>query len=181
MKDHLKQYIDVNREQFNNYKLDDANKLDLWSKISDDLPEQQKTIIPLWRKMSFRVAASVLLFIGCAFTFLVTKQNYHGNQIVNHELSEIDSHYKLLVNSQIQLIKNNANLSETDQDDFLKLIDDLDTEYINLKKDLKDGIHNKKIIEAIISNYRKKIQLMEDLLLRTYTNKNDFDHGELIL
>ena len=37
------------------------------------------------------------------------------------------------------------------------------------------------IIEAIINNYRKKIQLMEDLLKRLYPTKTNFDDGELIL
>jgi hypothetical protein len=96
-------------------------------------------------------------------------------------LYEIDSHYKLLVKNQIELIKNSTHLSKADQDDFLSLIDDLDMEYERLKGELKLGINNKKIIEAIISNYRKKIQLMEDLLERSYPVKTDFEDETIIL
>ena len=86
-----------------------------------------------------------------------------------------------LVENQIQLIKSIPNLSVADQDDFLLLIDDLDEEYNKLKKELKTGVNNEKIIEAIINNYRKKIKLMEDLFKRLYPIKTDFDDGELVL
>ena len=63
----------------------------------------------------------------------------------------------------------------------MSLIDDLDSEYKILKEELKLGINNEKIIEAIINNYRKKIQLMEDLLRRTYPIKTDFEDEAIIL
>ena len=102
-------------------------------------------------------------------------------QIVNKELYDIDNHYKLLVDNQVALIKNNLNLSKEDQEDFLLLIDDLDEEYNKLKEELKLGINNEKIIEAIISNYRKKIKLMEDLLERSYPVKTDFEDEAITL
>ena len=181
MKDELEKYIAENKSEFDDYKIDEVDKLKFWSHISDELPEQSKKIISIWKKPVFRVAASILLLLGCSLLFTTLNNNDHENSIVNEELYDIDNHYKLLVDNQIQLIRNNTNLSVTDQDDFLLLIDDLDAEYDKLKKELKEGVNNEKIIEAIINNYRKKIQLMEDLLNRLYPTKTNFDDGELIL
>jgi len=181
MKDELEKYIIENKNEFDDYKLEEVEKLKFWSKISDELPEQSREVISILKKPVFKIAASILLLLGCGFSYIMLNTNNHENSFVNEELHEIDNHYKSLVNNQIQLIRNNTNISVADQDDFLLLIDDLDAEYDKLKKELKQGVNNKKIMEAIINNYRKKIQLMEDLLDRLYPTKTNFDDGELIL
>jgi hypothetical protein len=182
MKDELEKYIIENKNEFDDYKLDEVDKLKFWSHISDELPEEPKKVISIWEKPVFKIAASIMILLGCGFSFIMLNNNSnYENSIVNEELYEIDNHYKLLVNNQIELIKKNSNLSEADQDDFLLLIDDLDAEYDKLKKELKEGVNDEKIIEAIINNYRKKIQLMENLLNRLYPTKTNFDDGELIL
>jgi len=101
--------------------------------------------------------------------------------MVSDEFRQIDKHYKSLVENQIKLVKNSTNLTKEEQADFLSYIDELDQEYIKLKSELKQGVNNQLIIEAIINNYRKKIQIMEDLLRRSYPVQNKVDDGELIL
>ncbi|MEW4922358.1 hypothetical protein [Algibacter sp. 2305UL17-15] len=179
--DELKKYTAKHSRKFDDFDLDEVDKLRLWSAIVSELPEVPKKVIPLWRKTSFRVAASIVLLLGCTLFFYMKGNQYIQHQMVNEELYEIDNHYKLLVNNQIELIKNNAHLSKEDQDDFLSLVDDLDKEYAKLKEELKLGINNQKIIEAIITNYRKKIQLMEDLLERSYPTQNNFEDEAIIL
>lgn len=181
MKDELEKYIIENKREFDENKLDEVDKLKLWSHISDELPEQSKKIISIWKKPVFQIAASIILLLGFSFSFMMNNSNNNENSIVNEELYEIDNHYKLLVDNQIQLIKNNSNLSKRDQDDFLLLIDDLDEEYNKLKTELNTGVNNERIIEAIINNYRKKIKLMENLLNRLYPTKINYDDSELIL
>ncbi|GAB1856469.1 hypothetical protein MHTCC0001_13040 [Flavobacteriaceae bacterium MHTCC 0001] len=181
MMDELKKYTTENRTKFDEYHLEEADSLRLWGDIVSELPETAKKVIPLWKKTSFKVAASIVLLIGCTFFFLLSGEQNPEQQIVNQELYDIDNHYQLLVNNQVELIKNNLHLSKEDKDDFLLLIDDLDAEYKTLKEELKLGINNEKIIEAIISNYRKKIQLMEDLLERSYPVKTDFEDEAIIL
>lgn len=181
MMDELKKYTTENQGKFDDYDLDEVDKLRLWGDIVSELPEAPTKVIPLWKKPAFRVAASVVLLIGCTFFFMLSGGQDTEQQIVNQELYDIDNHYQLLVNNQVELIKNNVHLSKEDQDDFLSLIDDLDEEYKKLKEELKLGINNEKIIEAIISNYRKKIQLMEDLLERSYPTKTDFEDEAITL
>ncbi len=182
MNDELEKYVKEHREAFDDFKPNKADMLNLWDKIENELPEPAKPVIPLWRKTVFRVAASVVLFFGFALMyFIVLNSGNTEHQIVNQELYEIDNHYKILVNNQIELIKNSKSLSKADQDDFLLLIEDLDKECENLKNELKEGINNQRIIEAIIANYRKKLELMENLLERIYATKNNLDHDEIIL
>lgn len=181
MMDELEKFIIKNKSSFDDYSVDEVDKLKFWSQISDQLPEEPKKVIPLWKKPMFKVAASIIIILGCTFSLLEFNHNNYQNDVVNEELYDIDNHYKSLVNNQIQLIKDSPNLSSEDQEEFMLLVDDLDNEYNNLKKELKEGINNQKIIEAIINNYRKKIQLMEDLLERSYPTKTNFDEGELIL
>lgn len=181
MDNELEKYVNEHRDAFDDYQIDEVDKLKLWSLISEALPVPSKKVIPLWKKSVFSIAASVVLFICCGLTYMMFNQNNLEDQIVNQELYDIDGHYKLLVNNQIALIKNSSVLSKADQDDFLLLIEDLDNEYNNLKTELKERINNQKIIEAIIANYRKKIDLMENLLQRTYSNKNKLSHEELVL
>lgn len=182
MKDELEKYIVENRREFDDYKLDEVHKLKLWDNINENLQDKQpQKVIPIWKQPVFKIAASIIIVLGFTFSFYRLSGNESENDIVNLELNEIDNYYKSLVNNQIQLIKNSQTLSTEDQEDFLLLIDDLDSEYNTLKQELKERINDQKVIEAIIENYRKKIQLMENLLERSYQTKTNIDEGELIL
>lgn len=181
MKDELKNYIQSHRNEFDDHSIDEVDKLKLWGKISEELPVVPKKVIPLWKKASFRVAAAVVLLFGCMFAYFGTDQTDGEYDMVSEEFRQIDTHYKSLVENQIQLVKSSTNLSEAAQKEFLSYIDELDQEYLNLKKELRQGVNNQIIIEAIINNYRKKIQLMEDLLRRSYPTQNTLDDDELIL
>lgn len=181
MKDELKNYIQSHRNEFDDHSIDEVDKLKLWGKISEELPAVPKKVIPLWKKATFRVAAAVILLFGCMFAYFGTNQTDGEYDMVSEEFRQIDTHYKSLVENQIQLVKSSTNLSEAAQEEFLNYIDELDQEYLNLKKELKQGVNNQIIIEAIINNYRKKIQLMEDLLRRSYPTQNTLNDDELIL
>jgi predicted CopG family antitoxin len=41
---------------------------------------------------------------------------------------------------------------------------DLDQVYSELKEDLKDNAHNEEVIEAMIQNYRLKLDILEEML-----------------
>ncbi len=181
MKDEFEKYVESQKSEFDVHNIDEVDRLRLWSNIVTEVSKPEKKVIPLWKKPVFRVAASIVLLIGCTLFFNISSDRSTENHFVNEELNDIDTHYKLLVNNQIELIKNNTHLSEPDREDFLSLIDDLDEEYNTLKEELKLGINNQKIIEAIINNYRKKIKLMEDLLNRSYPTNNTLDDEAITL
>ncbi|MDC8002681.1 hypothetical protein POV27_01335 [Aureisphaera galaxeae] len=178
MKDELRDFIQEHRNEFDEHKID---KDALWSKIEAELEEEPKKVIPLWKRHRWKIAASILIILGSTFFFGYLNSPGIEENIVYEELQEVDNYYGSLVNQQIQLIKNHPNLSPQEQEDFLALIDELDVEYKGLKEELKEGINNEKIIEAIIHNYRQKIELMEKLLQRSLPSKKEYDEQEIVL
>ncbi|TYA74161.1 hypothetical protein [Seonamhaeicola marinus] len=181
MRDEFEKYVESQKSEFDVHSIDESDKLRLWSNIVTEVAKPEPKVIPLWKKPAFKVAASIILLLGITLFFANPIDSANESSFANQELNDIDNHYKLLVNNQIELIKNNNYLSEKDRADFLTLIDDLDSEYETLKKELKLGINNQKIIEAIINNYRKKIKLMEDLLNRSYPPTNNTLDDEAII
>ncbi|TXE12973.1 hypothetical protein FUA26_04045 [Seonamhaeicola algicola] len=181
MSNKFEKYVEKHKLEFDVHTIDEASKLRLWGQIAPQLTKPTPKVIPLWQKPVFKVAATIVLLMGCTLFFTLYTSNINQNTIVNNELYDIDNHYKVLVNNQITLIKHNTHLTEEDRTEFLTLIDDLDQEYNKLKKELTLGINNQKIIEAIISNYRKKIKLMEDLLNRSYPINDTIDDEAITL
>jgi hypothetical protein len=178
MKDQLEQYIEYHKNEFDDHKVD---KLKLWKDIDNRLPKKQKETITLWKTTAFRVAASIVLFIGISLSFLIFTQNANTIDVVYIELNEIDSHYKELVNQQVQLIKNSPKLSDEERTDFLSFLNDLDVVYNELKIEIKENVNNQKVLEANINNYKEKIQLMENLLQRTNQTNHNYDEKEYVL
>ena len=52
-------------------------------------------------------------------------------------------------------------------------LSELDSVYSELKNDLKDGMSNEKVVDAMIQNYRLKLKILEDLLFQLKANDND--------
>lgn len=161
--DNFEKHIIKNKEEFN---MHNADKAKMWDEISAELDAPIQKVIPLWRTPIFKVAMSLVLIFGIfsIITMSITNNNSEQNNFASQELHDIDVYYQGMVNSQIQLVKNNVNLSTTDKDEFLQFMDELDEEYNLLKIDLKDNLDNEIVLEAIISNYKKRIELMENLL-----------------
>lgn len=161
--DNLEKHIIKNKEEFNMHK---ADKAKMWDEISVALDAPDKKVIPLWRSPLFKMAMSLVLIVGIfsliALNFI--NNNSQQNNFASQELQDIDVYYQGMVNTQIQLVKNNLNLSAKDKEEFLQFMDELDEEYNELKIDLKDNLDNELVLEAIISNYKKRIELMENLL-----------------
>ena len=94
---------------------------------------------------------------------------------------EIDMYYQNMVKAQVNLVKNNTNISTSNKEDFLDFMIELDEEYKILKLDLSDNLDNQRVLEAIISNYKKRIELIENLLEQINDSKNNTDDNAYIL
>ncbi len=170
--DKFEKHIRSNKELFDIHEPDKAK---LWGNISAQLGDPQPKVIPLWRKSVVRIAASIALVLGLSGIIGVTLFNT-GNQqyqdtLVTKELQGIDMHYKALVSHQIQLVKDHPKLSENDKVEFLSFIDELDEEYELLKLEMNKNLDNEIVLEAIITNYKKRIELIENLLQQINESK----------
>ena len=175
--DNFEKHIRENAAQFNTQKADRAK---LWANIAAELDQPEPKVIPLWKRPLFRIAASVVLLLGIA-SFIglsVYRSGPVETQYVSKELLEIDMHYKGLVSYQVQLVQNNPNLSEMDKAEFLSFMDELDDEYETLREEMQRNFDNERVLEAIVANYKKRIELIENLLRQINdAKKSDEDYG----
>ena len=175
--DNFEKHIRDNAGQFDEHKADRAK---LWANISAELQKEEPKIIPLWRRPVFRVAASLVLLIGIAGILLFSSigVNPVETQYVSKELTDIDIHYQNLVSYQVELVRNNPNLTEEDKIEFLSFMDELDVEYEALRNEMGDNLDNEQILEAIVANYKKRIELIENLLKQINDSKKvDKEYG----
>ncbi|MEX0287867.1 MAG: hypothetical protein AB3N14_02050 [Flavobacteriaceae bacterium] len=175
--DNFEKHIRENTDLFDEHKADRAK---LWENISAELELSGPKVIPLWKRPALRIAASIVLLLGIAgfIGLSVFGGNTSETQYVSKELLEIDMHYKGLVSYQVELVQNNRNLSEEDKAEFLSFMDELDAEYESLREEMRNNLDNERVLEAIVANYKKRIELMENLLQQINDDKKpDEDYG----
>lgn len=177
--DNFEKNIRENREQFDEHK---ADKAKLWANIAPELEVSRPKVVPLWRSPLIRVAAGILLLFGISAIIgnsMMNNADQDGQDTtVSQELLDIDMHYKSLVSHQVQLVKNHPKLSEEDKEEFLLFMDELDEEYELLKLEMRKNLDNELVLEAIIANYKKRIELIENLLRQINDSKiinEDYD------
>ena len=175
--DNFEKHIRENKALFDEHK---ADKAKLWANIASELEDSELKVVPLWRSPLLRVAVSIVLLLGITGIIGVSLMNDSNIQetIVSQELLDIDMHYKSLVSYQVQLVKDHPKLSDGDKEEFLLFMDELDEEYELLKLEMKKNLDNERILEAIIANYKKRIELIENLLHQINDSKitnEDYD------
>ncbi|WP_405207012.1 hypothetical protein [Aquimarina sp. LLG6339-5] len=184
--DDFEKHIRENKLQFDEHK---ADKAKLWERIELELDTTSKTkkikTLKHWNSPFLKIAASILIVLGVfslmnlytSSTNSMTKQN----QAVNQELQDIDTYYKGLVSFQVELVKKNSKLTESDKEDFLSFMGELDKEYLLLKEEMKENLNNEYILEAIVQNYKKRIELIENLLEQIKDSKKSDENEGYIL
>jgi len=180
--DNFEKHIRENKQLFDDQKADRAR---IWANIESKLDNPKSEVVPLWKSPLLRIAASVVLVLGLsAFiwtTMFTTSNNTGQNGFVSQELQDINVHYKSLVSSQVRLIKDHPKLSNEDKEEFLMFIVELDEEYKLLKLEMQKNLDNEVILEAIVGNYKKRIELIENLLRQINdTKKTNDDHGYIL-
>lgn len=175
--DNFERHIRKNRAAFDDHRADRAK---LWAHIEARLEPTKPDVVPLWKSPFFRLAASVLVILGISglIGISVLGGSNAENTFVSEELQDIDRHYKGLVAYQVQLVRENEQLSEADKAEFLSFMDELDAEYGQLKLEMRNNLDNELVLEAIVANYRKRIELIENLLHQLKESKlKDEDYG----
>jgi len=179
--DNFEKHIRENKNLFDDHKV---NKEKIWANISNDLNHKEIKVKVLWKSSIVKIAASLLLLLGIATTIGVTVDhnlNIEKSTYAPRELQEIDMHYKNLVSYQVKLVENLSGLSDDEKAEFLSFMDELDDEYDALRLEMKNNLNNELVLEAIVSSYKKRIELIENLLKRINNSKNqDDDYGYIL-
>ena len=170
--DNLEKFIQENRDQ-----LDPELPKGLWEKIEPQ-SKKQRLFSKTWMNVA-SIAAGVLLLVSLGISYFygnddngpvhseptvaqksdeVIKEDVNLGEI-SPEYAEIEMHYASLVNDRVE------ELNRLNPDpDLMEEIEELEEEYELLKKELGSGGNDAQIIEAMIDNYRIKLQLLEDIL-----------------
>lgn len=176
--DNFEKHIRENAAEFDEHK---ADRSKMWANIAAELKNEEPKVIPLWKSPMIKIAASIVLMLGIAGIIGLTvfgSGSSVGTQYASKELLDIDMHYKGLVSYQVQLVKDNPNLSEEDKTEFLSFMDELDAEYGQLRLEMQKNLDNELVLEAIVSNYKQRIELIEKLLKQINDSKiQDEDYG----
>ncbi len=172
--DRLEEFVKANRDDLDRYNPSPGN----WSKIRYQIRNGH---IKIWRWVA--VAAMITIILGSTLFFLGTRyyrsdNNYsaasgpvdmHGPR----QFRETEIYYNNLVNSLYReatpLLTKNPEIKK----EFGSDISHLDSLCTEIRKDLKDNVANQEVVEALIQNYRIKIQLLEDMLALLKENENN--------
>lgn len=172
MKDNFEEYIKENKALFDVHK---ADKSKLWATIESGLNKPETKTIKLWSNPIVKVAATVVIALGLFSlinTIIVGGANKNSqNDLAMQELNDINSYYKGLVAYQVTLVNKSTHLSSEEKKEFLSFMDELDVEYELLKVELQKNVDSERVLEAIVINYKKRIELIENLLQQINRSK----------
>ncbi len=170
--DKLEKYITENQEAFDSAKPSD----DLWNKINkrietkEDQSQRQSKVI--WLISKFAAAFAVVLASGVVIGYYInsSQSNAASNDPIFQEYIDVEKKYVKDINHKM-----NA-LSVHDVDPHVNRdLMQLDEVYEELKKELYQGhaINNGKIIEALLTNYQEKVEILEKVLSRVENSTED--------
>ncbi len=180
--DRLEHFIDENREAFDNLEPGAM----VWAGIEK---QKGRTISARWRRVGVRAVAAVVIFIASYYFHdfmqnrkstqerLVSEKSIDGQTDMYHELQEAKYYYTSQIEETRAVVFAKIN-------DNIELKNDIDTELLDLdkvlkelKSDLKDNLNNNEVVEAMIQNYRFKLNILKDILqhLNSFDEKNNED------
>lgn len=177
MKQNLEEHIKKNRSKFEVYHTDIDS---IWETIEKKLESTDHVRVFHW-KTAMKIAASVALIFVVSVTSIRIASNSRKYQDgvslaeISPELAEAEFYYSRLVDEKVALINStNSQLNTLIAQEF----DVLDSAYQDLKNDLKDNIDNEEVINAMIQNYRIKLQILEQILDNIEPNEDKKNNDE---
>jgi len=149
----------------------------LWSRIETGLPRRERRI------GSFIWKAAVILIVAGAGLTLILRTINKTEKTDDLKITAVRE-TSLYYNSQINSLYEEAKPLLTDNPDIRMELDnsmgELDSLSVEIRKDLSDNIANEEVVEALIRNYRLRIELLEDMLVlmkkKEAENKSFSDH-----
>lgn len=170
--DKLEEHIRKNREDLDRYSPSSKT----WRNISREI-HNKKTPVIKW----LSVAAMFIVILGTALVFIkysgpgrgLLKSEEATESAQNTQLKETEIYYNNLVNSIYLEAKPLLTANPEVQRELVIDISHIDSICSEIKKDLKDNVANQEVVEALIQNYRIKIQLLEDMLTILKENENN--------
>ncbi|SNY99433.1 hypothetical protein [Flagellimonas pacifica] len=132
----------------------------------------QKKKTNWWKPLS--IAASVVIVCLLGLQVFNTEPSIKEQVVeISPEVSQTEFYFASLIEEQIQLLKDEKS-PETAKlvDDTLLQLDKLEINYQNLEKELINGGDSKIILNAMITNFQTRIDLLKEVLTNIENIKN---------
>jgi hypothetical protein len=185
--DKLEKYILDHRQEFDDLEPDPS----VWERV-----DTRKTpVIRInWKDIAWKAAAVAVIFTASYYfhDFMASRNQQKQEMLGNNngeaspmvrELIEAEAYYSSQINlKKDEVFRLTAQNPEVRHEVDLELID-LDRVYNELKEDLKDNAANEEVIEAMIQNYRLKLEILEDMLMaleQNNTSQDEKDHESAV-
>ena len=181
--DKLEKYILDHREQFDDLEPDPA----IWERIET----RKAPIIRInWKDITWKAAAVAVIFTASYFfhDYMASRnepfQNMTGENIEDpspmvKELIEAEAYYSSLISmKKEEVFRLTASNPDVRREIDMEMVD-LDRVFSELKEDLKDNADNEEVIEAMIQNYRVKLDILEEMLqMLKQSNESQTEKGD---
>lgn len=180
--DSLEQYVLGHRDEFDLHE----PPADVWNRI--ERPKAQTRVLKIsWRKLAMQAAAAAAIFVASFYVHRWLDSSSNQQQIViieqqqaperefkitNPELREAEAFYSAEVDQKLTEFKHYAKDDPELTKEIERELQALDSIYIELSKDLEDDVSNEAVIEAMIQNYRLKVEILEEMLYYLKKNNN---------
>lgn len=166
-KDKWKNFINENKSEFEN----EFPSENLWDKIESGLKKKQPKMVPLRTVITYAAAAVLVLSVGLIWlmksnTSQETKLQAKTEKEESYFLASISPEYAEVENYYVSRIdRAMTELKEyTPDEEMMQAVKDLDLEFKRLQKEMSENVNRSEIIEAMIENYRLKLDLLEQIL-----------------
>ncbi len=175
MSDSLEDFVRQHREEFDFREPDPS----VWLKINPANAPVVKGQRPLrW----LRVAAVIaVIFAGSSVgIYYLTGGSREANlysEEIYLEMQETEAFYTRMVSERYNELKPFLASDPMANEMLTSDLEELDQVYQDLKNDLKDNVSNPEVIEAMVMNYRIKLEILEDLLKQLKEKENQ-DYGK---
>ncbi|MBL4710561.1 MAG: hypothetical protein JKY48_19205 [Flavobacteriales bacterium] len=165
-KEPWKEFIDENKVELNQRK-----PKDLWNSIEEKLdPVEKKSpkLVPLWKV--YRLAAILIVALTAGY-FLMnrelvdtpvtadTQKQETQEQGYSSEFVEAENYYAAEIDQKM-----NELVELIDDETLIEEIKELRKEFDHLKLEMGDQVNDQRIIEALIQNYRLRLNLLKEML-----------------
>lgn len=176
----MEDFVRQHRDEFDVREPDPS----LWLKINPQNVVRKKDRRLAWLRYA---AAAAVLFAGLsAGIYFISGAGAGSDQLYGdlyREIMETEAYYTGLVNQKYDELQPLMTSTPELKEELDYDLNELDQIYEELKEDLKDNAGNPEVIEAMIQQYRTKVEILEDLLnqLKEKENKDYEESKEISL
>jgi len=182
--DKLEKFILENRDDFDDLSPTPQS----WEKVKANIkPVRQIN----WTSRLVRIAAAVVIFVSSYIFIDYTLKSAGDAELqagdANMEmyenipvLVEARAYYSSQITNMEDEVYRLAGADSPISNDIKIEFEELDEVFNELKTDLKDDAANEEVIEAMIQNYRIKLQILQEILiqLKNADEQNTVDHED---